>query len=327
MKINSNSSLENISLGGVDQWILIRGNNIDNPILLSIHGGPGGSSMSHHNVYNKALEEKFIFVSWDQRGAGKSYSKNIPKESMTIKQIVSDAHELVQLLKKRFNRNKIFLMGHSWGTALGMYLVKQYPEDFYAYIGIAQWSNGKESERLSYQFTYNKAKDLGNTKALRALEEIGSPVNGLYKNFIKELLVQKKWVLRFNGEFYAQTNHNEYIKNILFSNVYSFYEKYNYLKGLFFSLNTLWKEFVDVDFTKEITQVEIPVIFIAGKYDYFVPSDLGLEYYKMLKTPKKEMIWFNRSGHFPHFEEADKFNALIISLLNHNKIFPFKTSF
>jgi len=120
------SEIVKIKLGGVDQWILLRGQDIANPVALYLHGGPGGALMPLVRHYTGELERHAIMAVWDQRGAGKSYSKKIPIESMKISQYLSDAHELVAYLKKRFNKKKIFLIGHSWGSILGMKLIQRH---------------------------------------------------------------------------------------------------------------------------------------------------------------------------------------------------------
>lgn len=132
------ASLEKIKLGGMDQWILIRGNDVSNPVLLWLHGGPGAAQMPIAHHFDKNLEKDFIVVHWDQRGAGKSNPKDFDEQTMTFEQFITDAHELTQYLKRRFNTEKIYLVGHSWGTQLGIKMVQLYPEDYFAYIGIGQ---------------------------------------------------------------------------------------------------------------------------------------------------------------------------------------------
>ena len=149
IKQDSITSLEKITLGGIKQTILIRGHDTKSPILLFLHGGPGFPEMDIAYKFQRKLEEHFIVVNWDQRGAGKSFSKKIPRESMTIEQFISDAHELIRFLRERFDKEKIYLVGHSWGTTLGLLLTQRYPELFFAYVGIGQVVNALESEQIS----------------------------------------------------------------------------------------------------------------------------------------------------------------------------------
>ena len=181
-------SLEKIKIGNINQWISIRGKNTNNPILLYLHGGPGTPVMPLFRYFQAPLENYFIVVQWEQRGAGKSFSWKIPKKTMTIEQFISDLHELIEILMKRFKKEKIFLMGHSWGSVLGTYMVQRYPELFYAYIGVGQASDTIETEKIMYQFALDKSKETNNKKAIKKLEKIGLPFDGLqppYNNFYK----------------------------------------------------------------------------------------------------------------------------------------------
>ena len=144
---SSITSLEKIELGDINQWISIRGRNTANPILLYLHGGPGTPVMPLFRHFQAPLEDHFIVVQWEQRGAGKSFSWKIPKETMTIEQFISDLQVLIELLRKRFNKEKIYLMGHSWGSVFGTYTVQRYPELFYAYIGVGQATDKLRQKR------------------------------------------------------------------------------------------------------------------------------------------------------------------------------------
>jgi pimeloyl-ACP methyl ester carboxylesterase len=140
-------------LGGQEQWILIRGMDIVKPIILFLHGGPGTANMSLLRKYTDELEQHFIVVTWDRRGGGKSYQAINPHSSMTIDRFVLDTGELTQLLCHRFNQNKIFLVGHSWGSLIGILSIQKYPDLYHAYIGIGQLANMQENEQISYDWT------------------------------------------------------------------------------------------------------------------------------------------------------------------------------
>ena len=130
-KPNSITSMEFVEIGGIQQWIMIRGHDLNNPLLLLLHGGPGSAESPLAYKFQRDLEKSFIVVNWDQRGGGKSYFKKIPIESMNIEQFITDTHDLIQMLKKRFDKEKIYLVGHSWGSMLGTLVVQRYPELFY----------------------------------------------------------------------------------------------------------------------------------------------------------------------------------------------------
>ena len=136
---DSIASLERVMLGGVEQGMLIRGSNVDNPVLLYLHGGPGTSELGMVRQHNMpALEKHFTVVVWDQRGAGMSYSARHPESAMTVEQFIADTHELTQLLRQRFGQAKVYLVGHSWGSALGVLTAQRYPDLHHAYVGVGQ---------------------------------------------------------------------------------------------------------------------------------------------------------------------------------------------
>ena len=164
-------------MGGVDQHILIRGKNVNNPVLLTIDGGPGQSEIYLSHLLNGPLEKHFTIVNWDQQGAAKSYSKSVKPETMNLEQMLSDAEELILYLKKRLNKEmeKFYLHGHSFGTILGMLMVNRYPQYFSSYVGVAQCTRLQENLMVSYEYVMNKAKETGNQKAIKDLESIGKP--------------------------------------------------------------------------------------------------------------------------------------------------------
>lgn len=168
-------ALEEITLGDVKQWILIRGEDVSNPILLFLHGGPGFPEMPFTHIDSPRLEEHFIVVNWDQRGAGKSYNPEITEETMNIEQFLSDTYELIRILRQRFSKDKIFLIGHSWGSILGLYTAYRHPDYLHAYIGMGQVVDMREAEMISYRYTVEKAREAEDGEAIKMLKTIGQP--------------------------------------------------------------------------------------------------------------------------------------------------------
>ncbi|WP_051775496.1 alpha/beta fold hydrolase [Paenibacillus tyrfis] len=159
--------LEQVTLGGMEQNILVRGRDKRNPVLLFLHGGPGYPQIAYARQYQQELENHFTVVNWDQRGAGKSYRWGMTEDDLQVNKFVQDTHELTNYLRKTFNQSKIFLAGHSWGSLLGIWTAQKYPDDYYAYIGIGQVANSPEGERLSYEFALREAEARSNEERFK----------------------------------------------------------------------------------------------------------------------------------------------------------------
>lgn len=303
------------------QFVLIRGaDTINNPVLLFLHGGPGASATALMRKYNHDLENDFTVVYWDQRGAGKSYNKKIETSTLTVKQLTDDADELTDYLRQRFQQQKIFIIGHSWGSRLGMYLVKAYPEKFSAYIGIGQEVAAYDGELQSYKFTLDKAKSTNNTKAIKELVEMGEPQSGNYLSMYKTgfwgLVKQKEWLLKLGGERYNKRNYTDWIFQMLWSDEYSFTDLIKWSRASGATAGQMIKDsdFNQFDLRKDIPSVQIPVYFFAGLYDYNCPWPLVKQYYQQLKAPQKDFFLFEKSGHSLLFEEPARFNDLVKKL-------------
>jgi pimeloyl-ACP methyl ester carboxylesterase len=314
---DSISSLEKITLGRIPQTVLIRGDDTSNPVLLLLHGGPGFPEMLFFRSYNSELEKHYIVVNWDQRGAGLSYDPAIPRTTMNIPQFVSDAHELVTLLKKRFHKEKIYLLGHSWGSVLGLSLANQYPEDLYAYVGVGQVVNMLENERLSFEYTMQKALEEKNGKAIKELKAVEPRFppdsNMAVKEMLKDLHIQRDWLSYYGGAVYGERSYDKLFQGI-HAKEKELYDSSQTAAGETFSMETLWPRLLSVNFIKTAPQLEVPVYFVTGRYDYNTPFVLTQQYFNLMKAPHKELIWFERSAHMMPFEEPEKFNELMIKI-------------
>jgi len=286
--------LEEIELGGCKQWILIRGRDINNPFLLFLHGGPGMPAMYLAHAFQQELEKDFVVVQWDRRGAGKSYSKTVPAGSLTDAQLLADALELITYLKNRFDVPKIYLVGHSWGTRLGMHLIKKAPQHFYAYVGMGQMAFASEIPAIQDRFIRQEANKAGNRKAFRELAFKG---RGVYE----------KWVFKFGGEIYGATSFWPLLWTGLCAPEYTLSDALNITKGVsLYNRHFRSTEFPG-DLAEEVLLVRVPVYFFSGRHDYCVPSELSERYFEKLRAPIKRMVWFEQSAHFPFFEEPLKF--------------------
>lgn len=307
------ASLERTKLGGVEQWILIRGENAANPVLLFLHGGPGTSEMTLLRKYNLAvLEKHFTVVVWDQRGAGKSYAAINPEAGMNIEQFVSDAHELTLLLCRRFNRRRICLAGHSWGSILGVLTVKKYPELYDAYIGIGQVVNMLEGERVSYEWTLAQATQANDTKSVRKLKAMGvPPYSGHWQS---KVIAQRGILAKYGGEVYGNRRGGVFVlvRSLLEAVEYSWIDRLNFFRGISASMRLMWPQLLRVNLLEQAAELEVPVYFLEGKHDYESPSRLADQYYQALKAPGKKLVWFEHSAHLLNAEEPEKFNEFFV---------------
>ena len=307
---NSIALMEEVSIGGVNQSLLIRGKDKNNPILLFVHGGFGTpySPMAHE--FGRSWEEHFVVVHWDQRGGGKSYPA--PAESITQNQLLSDTHELVLHLLKRFDREKIFLMGHSWGSYLGFLTAQRYPELFHAYIGTGQMVDFIEQIRITYFWALDEAKVRKNEGALKELEEVGPPP---YINN-EDVNIVWKWMVNFGGMLYGEESLTPLIMAVLKSPEYSLYDVYKFVRGMSFYSKALMKNSGE-DFwspsIKTIKEMEVPVYFIMGQFDKNTHTQLAKAYFERLKAPKKEFFTLEDFGHFAFFKDPEVFSDILIN--------------
>lgn len=312
---NGISEIRNIVISSIKQTIVIRGNNVNNPILLYLHGGPGSTELIPFRLAHKNLEEYFTIVLWEQRGTGKSFSGNISKESMTIEQFISDTHELTTYLLKEFNHRKIVLVGHSWGSALGLLTVAKYPELYYAYVGSGQEIEPEKGERIGYEYVLEKAKE--NKKALDQLQKLdqGNPYLTIDKEgkWFSKIKTQRKWLVSFGGELHQRNNYSLLFNaKSLFAPEYTFIDFIKFERGSVFSLKTMWPQIMKINFNTQIPKVSIPVFFLQGKHDFNTPTHLVEQYFLQVEAPKKELIFFENSGHHPMYEEPEKYEKVLI---------------
>jgi pimeloyl-ACP methyl ester carboxylesterase len=292
-----------LRLGGVDQWVLLRGACVDNPPLILLQGGPGLSETFFFRHFNAPLEGAFTVVYWDQRGSGKSFDRRIPKSSMTIQQFLADLDELVETVRERVGQRKIVLFGHSWGSALGVLYAARFPEKVAVYVGSAQIGDWPAAEAASYAFALGTAQRLHHRKALKALHAIGwppYPVESLWK--------ERFWLNRLDGQVNVRTMWR-LTRAFLSVPELSLRDFPNLMRGFRFTLDTMWDEVSRVNLVKLAPALEMPVFFLLGRQDHWVPPESSVAYFDALTAPEKRLVWFEASGHEPFVDQARDFNA------------------
>ena len=304
-----------INVNGVQQGMFIKSKDINNPVLLFVHGGPGMPEYWLTQHYPTGLEDYFTVVWWEQRGAGLSYGPDIPPESMTAEQFISDTIGVTNYLRKRFGQEKIYLMAHSWGSYIGIQAAAREPDLYHAYIGVGQISHQIQSEQLAYQYALAYYKENGNTKMVRKLE--AAPPT------LTVPLPDKYEALRdayMHGAGIGTTRDMKsvvtgiFLPSWLFQE-YTVGEKVSLWRGKIYSRSrsfSLWDKMQITDLTQQVTELEIPVYFLHGVYDYTCAYPLAKDYFETLEAPVKGFYTFENSAHSPMFEEPEKVLKILL---------------
>ncbi len=304
-----------VEIGGIRQWVSIRGRHAGAPILLFIHGGPGFTSLPSSYYYMRDWQEYFTVVQWDQRGAGKTYAANDPEKvrpTMTIDRMVADAGELAAYLRKTYGRRKIVLVGHSWGSIVGVKLAQQHPDWFYAYVGTGQFVAFQPNEAMGYDATLAAARKDSNAEAVKDLERIAPfPDTAHPERNIANLGTERRWLAYYGGYYWRNNVGHEGELNPL-SPDYSDEELKVRDQAQGFSIQALWTELGKVDLRDDTTFRE-PVFFIQGRHDTGTNATLLGQWYATVRAPRKKLIWFEDSAHMTFQEEPGRF---LVTLVN-----------
>jgi pimeloyl-ACP methyl ester carboxylesterase len=302
--------LERVSLGGVEQTLLLRGHDRAKPVLLYVHGGPGFAQLPIAPGYSEQLERHFVVVHWDQRGAGASCA-GTDFAALTRERLVADAIELSEQLAQRFGGGgKIFLLGHSWGSVVGALAVQQRPDLFAAYVGLGQVVNGPRNEELSYRFVLEEARRRGDAEALAELALVRPPYPTQ-----KELGVQRRWLAAYRGSIYATGRAREALPAALFGREYTLATRLRFFSCFQGSLERLWPGLDAFDAISQIPRLELPVFLFTGRHDWNTPFPLAEEWAAALEAPHVELVWFEGAGHVPPIEAPEEFQRLLVEKL------------
>lgn len=298
------AELERVELNGRGQWITIRGKDTDKPVLLFLAGGPGGTQLAATRKMLGGLEDHFVVVNWDQPGAGKSY-RAADFGTLTPQQYLDDAHELTLYLRERFGQDKIYLLGESWGSLMGVWMVQAHPELYHAHVGLAQMVAFLETDTYDYELALQIAQAEGNTGTLEALQEQGPPPyygDGVAMKVTRYVMVLSQAM----NQNPAITGPGYDTFGDIAAPEYGLYDKANYFRGLLRTMEVLWPQLWEVDLREQAPRLDVPVYFLEGRHDVNAPPALAEDYLQKLAAPHKELVWFEHSGHSPWVDEADK---------------------
>lgn len=300
--------LEKVRIGGIDQWVSIRGNDRRNPVLLMLHGGPGWVAMPTSWYFQRGWEEYFTVVQWDQRGAGKTYVANDPATvapTMTRARMIADSEEMVAWLRKEFGKDKIFVMGQSWGSYLGLELAQRRPEWLHAYVGIGQLTNAPESERRGWAWTLQQAREDGNAEAVAELEALAPYAEGNAPVPLESLFKQRRWLNHYGGMVHNRRGGDAEAAAIKLSPEYTDQDVAGIWKGNDFSMQHLLGEVLTLDMS-EVHELKVPLFLFEGRHDHNVSSEVAAQWFETVKAPSKQLVWFEQSAHEVMIEEPGK---------------------
>lgn len=310
-KIVSDNGVEELlplQVNGTTQWISVRGRDRHNPILLYLHGGPGSPTMPEAYLFQSPWEDFFTVVQWDQRGTGKTYAANDAAalaNTITIDQMDADTVEVIQQLRTRYHKEKIFLLGHSWGSALGLRIAQEHPEWLYAYIGVGQMINAAQSEADGFQFALEQARAHHNQDAVKELEAI-APYPGSQPITFERVGAQRKWLMYYGGLAWGHKDF-QWVGNAWeLSPDYTDKEVDGIDEGSLYSLTHLLPVLATLDYGR-MTTFRCPIFMFTGRHDYDVSERVTAEWFQKVRAPRKKMVWFENSAHLPMLEEPGQF--------------------
>jgi pimeloyl-ACP methyl ester carboxylesterase len=309
--------LLSIEANGCTQWISIRGRDRRNPVLLYIHGGPGSPTMPESWTFQSPWEDFFTVVQWDQRGAGKTFASNDPAaiaSSMTATQMISDTEYVVAYLLERLGKKKLFALGHSWGSYLGLEVVRRHPEWLYAYIGTGQMIDTQRSEAEGYAFALQQARVHRNDGALRELQALAPYPGPIGTLSVERISAQRKWVIYYGGLTYGRTNFDYDSDAWQLAPEYTERDIRLVDKGGLFSLGHLIGVVESVNFDS-LSQVGCPLFIFQGKHDYETSWAVAKRWYDRLEAPRKNFVTFANSGHMAMLEQPGQYLDSLVHLV------------
>lgn len=296
------ASLERVTLGGAQQWILVRGEDQSRPVLLFLHGGPGMPAMYLAHAFQREVERSFVIVHWDRRGAGKSYAAGASGEGLTVRRTLDDTFELTRRLRERFGQERIYLVGHSWGSYLGVLATREHPEYYAAYVGVGQVAaDDGRAEALQRQYLLERGRESGDSALVRRLGRVGGGVT-------------EDDLFRYGAELWTSRSMWPLLSTGLRAPEYTFTDALNVKKGSDLVRREMKYDVLSGPLDEEVLRLDVPVYFFLGRHDYTTPAPLAEAYLHALDAPLERLVWFEESAHFPFFEQPARFAAAMLEV-------------
>ena len=310
-------TLEAIQLGGIKQWIRIRGTAASNPVLLLMQQGPGLPMINEARRLEHllGLEEAFTVVYWDQRGTGRS-APSLRKDSnrfeISVARMVDDTVALLELLRDRFG-GKTFVAGFSFGATFAAYAAARRPELVAALVAAGMDIDTPAAESSAYAFALGAARRHGNRRATRQLEAIGPPPH----TTVKQFTTRARWVANYGGVA-TNANLNGLLRALFVSLVrspdYSAADAIRTVGGMRASQAALLPQLATTDLVRTVPRLDVPIVMAQGRLDQVAPGEAAQRFHDSLTAPSKQLVWFESSAHMPHLEEPAKFRDLLMNV-------------
>ncbi len=303
-------SLSLVQLGGVEQAVLERGAHDRLPVLLWLHGGPGAAHMPLAHRCNTGLEESFIVVHWDQRGAGKSNPKGFDEGTMTLHQFVRDAQELTLHLKAKYQQDRIYLLGHSWGTKIGLLLARDHPREFHAFIAVSQVVDPARAQSVAHQWLRSHLRERNHRRALGTLDRLGFPPYDDHPSFVEFM----RLVDRHGGGM--DVGFMPLLCRALTSPYYGWRDYSRWLNGARRGSGPMWERYGEFSAIRQVPRLELPVFFISGARDMNTPVQLVGEYFEALDAPLGNRFHIiDDAAHAPFLGNPTEFERILKAIV------------
>lgn len=309
------AELVKVRVGGHDQWLSVRGRSTDAPVLLYLEGGPGGSSVGSSRVVFSALETDFVVAVYEQRGAGKSYPALEPTDTLTLQQAVDDTTQVVDYLRQRFDEDKVYLLGESWGTTLGVLAVQQHPERFHAYIGSGQMVSQRETDRRLYDDVLAYAGRTGDDDLASTMRSFGRPPYSDplgYATVMAYYEAIEPYDPPASYTELAGRPGNQVGFMGLKASEYSLLDKVNVMRGLIDTFAVVYPQLQGIDFRRDVRRLDVPVYVLLGDHELKARAALVPQWLDGLSAPRVVLEHYENSAHAPHAQEYQRFHTFMV---------------
>jgi pimeloyl-ACP methyl ester carboxylesterase len=302
---------ERLAVEDAELYVETRGAHRRSPVLLWLHGGPGGAERPLFRHFNGALEQSFVVAYLDQRGAGRSFDPEADPSRLTVSRHLADLDAFVDHLRQELGQPKVALIGHSWGGALGLLYAQAHPEKLSAVVAVAPVVSTRAGQRAEYEFVLAEVSRCKDEDALARLREIGLPPN----DDAAEVLAAERLADRYGAVFHRRPSRAWMLLRGIATGLVTPWEIPRLIRANEVSLEAMNDELVDLDLARSVPEVEVPVVFMLGRHDRHVRAELAASYLEALRAPARKVVWFGRSAHNVPFEEPERFDAAVVSEL------------